>query len=134
MEPDDEGEYEPLVGYIALEQAGIAFEQRDNCFVWIEDLPRARQMMRDLEKRKWERWLKVLSVRVNPLLGPDSGLDLHPYYWSVCESEYATDVMFRDAPALAKVYPALGDHAIRRNAVGFQAERHAGCGCCGRTD
>jgi hypothetical protein len=97
-----------------MSKAGIAFEQRDNCFVWIEDLPRAQQMMRDLEKRRWERWLKTLSVRVNPLLGPDSGLDLHPYYWSICESEYATDVMFRDAPALAKAYPALLDHAIQR--------------------
>jgi hypothetical protein len=56
----------------------------------------------------------MLARRVNPRLGPDSGLDLHPYYWSICESEYATDVMFRDAPALAKVYPALLHHAIQR--------------------
>lgn len=97
-----------------MSKAGIAFEQRDNCFVWIENLPRAQQMMRDLEERKWERWLKTLAARVNPLLDPDRGLDLHPYYWSICESEYATDVMFRDAPALAKVYPALLNHAIQR--------------------
>jgi hypothetical protein len=70
-------------------KAGIGFEQRDNCFVWIEDLPRAQQMMQDLEKRKWERWLKVLAGRVNPLLG-------------------------RDTAALQRVYPALVDHAIRR--------------------
>jgi hypothetical protein len=82
--------------------------------VWIEDLPRAQQMMQDLEERKWERWLKSLAARVNPLLGKDSGLDLHPYYWSMSESEYATDVMFRDAPALAKGYPALRNHAIQR--------------------
>ena len=95
-------------------KAGIGFQQRDNCFVWIEDLPRAQQMLADLEARKWERWLTLLAKRVNPLLGQDSGLDLHPYYWSICESEYATDVMFRDAPALAKVYPALLHHAIQR--------------------
>ena len=41
-------------------------------------------------------------------------LDLHPYYWSVSESEYATDVMFRDAQTLARIYPALADHAIKR--------------------
>lgn len=97
-----------------MRRAGIGFEQRDNCFVWIEDLPRAQQMLRDLEERKWERWLRMLSVRVNPLLGPDSGLDLHPYYWSICESEYATDVMFREAAALRRVYPALLHHAIER--------------------
>jgi hypothetical protein len=97
-----------------MSKAGIGFEQRDNCFVWIEDVPRAQQMLADLEKRKWERWLQVLARRVNPLLGHDSGLDLHPYYWSIAESEYATDVMFRDAPTLAKVYPALLNHAIQR--------------------
>ncbi len=97
-----------------MSKAGIGFEQRDNCFVWIEDLPRAQQMMQDLEERHWERWLKALALRVNPLLGKDSGLDLHPYYWSLSESEYATDVMFRDTAALQRVYPALVDHAIRR--------------------
>jgi hypothetical protein len=66
------------------------------------------------EERRGERWLKTLATRVNPLLGPGRGLDLHPYYWSICESEYATDVMFRDAPALAKVYPALRNHAIQQ--------------------
>jgi hypothetical protein len=97
-----------------MSKAGISFEQRDNCFVWIEDLPRAQQMMQDLEERHWERWLKALATRVNPLLGKDSGLDLHPYYWSLSESEYATDVLFRDTAALQRVYPALVDHAIRR--------------------
>jgi hypothetical protein len=97
-----------------MSKAGIAFEQRDNCFVWIEDVKRAQQMLSDLESRKWERWLKMLSARVNPLVGNRGGLDLYPYYWSVSESEYATDVMFRDAPALARVYPALIDHAIKR--------------------
>lgn len=97
-----------------LRQAGIGFEQRDNCFVWIEDLTRAQQMLSDLEGRNWEHWLKGLAGRINPLLGKKSGLDLHPYYWSVSESEYATDVLFRDSQALARVYPALVDHAIKR--------------------
>ena len=97
-----------------MSQAGIAFEQRDNCFVWIEDVERAQEMLAGLEDRKWERWLKSLSARVNPLLGRGSGLDLHPYYWSVSESEYATDVMFKNTKALARVYPTLLDHAIKR--------------------
>jgi len=97
-----------------MRKAGIGFEQRDNCFVWIQDVERAQQMLADLEGRKWERWLQSLACRVNPLLGKAGGLDLHPYYWSVSESEYATDVLFRDAAALGRVYPALADHAIKR--------------------
>src|SRR5256885_10963869 len=53
--------------------------------------------------RKWDRLLSALARRVNPLPGPRrrGGLDLHGYYWSMRESEYATDVMFKDAAALA---------------------------------
>lgn len=95
-------------------RAGMGFEQRDNCFVRIDDLPRAQRMMRELEGRKWERLLNALARRVNPLPGPRSRLRLRGYYWSIRESEYATDVMFKDAAALARVYPALVDHAIKR--------------------
>jgi hypothetical protein len=94
-----------------MAKAGIGFEQRDNCFVRIDDLPRAQKMMHELERRHWERVLGALASRVNPLLGR---LDLRPYYWSIRESEYATDVMFKDEAALEQVYPALADHAIKR--------------------
>jgi hypothetical protein len=97
-----------------MNKAGIGYEQRDNCFTWIEDLPRAQQMMQDLEKRKWERFLNTLAARVNPLLGARGKLELRSYYWSLSESEYATDVMFQDAAALERIYPALTEHAIQR--------------------
>jgi hypothetical protein len=94
-----------------MARAGIGFEQRDNCFVRIDDLPRAQAMLRELEERKWQRVLGALARRVNPLV---RRFDLRPYYWSLRESEYATDVMFRDAAALQRVYPALTDHALKR--------------------
>jgi hypothetical protein len=34
------------------------------------------------------------------------------YYWSCCESEYATDVMFQDPARLAALYPRLVQHAL----------------------
>ena len=97
-----------------MSEAGIGFEQRDNCFTRIDDLARAQRMMHELEGRKWQRLLGALARRVNPLPGPRGGLDLRPYYWSVRESEYATDVIFKDAAALGRVYPALVEHAIKR--------------------
>jgi hypothetical protein len=96
-----------------MAQAGIGYEQRDNCFVRIDDLPAAERMMKELEERRWERVLKAWARRVNPLVGPRSRLRLHPYYWSARESEYATDVMFKDAATLHRIYPALTDHAIQ---------------------
>jgi len=97
-----------------MSKAGIEFEQRDNCFVRIDDLARAQRMMLDLEERKWERLLRSLAKRVNPLIGTRGGLPLHPYYWSIRESEYATDVMFKDTAALQRVYGVLSRHAIEQ--------------------
>jgi hypothetical protein len=94
-----------------MKAAGIGFEQRDNCFTRIDDLPRAQRMMRELEIRKWERLLSALARRINPL---PRELKLYGYYWSIRESEYATDAMFKDAAALQRVYPALLEHAIKR--------------------
>ena len=94
-----------------MRKAGIGFEQRDNCFVRIDDLPRAQAMMDELIGRRWERFLGALAKRVNPL---PTKLDLHGYYWSIRESEVATDVMFKDDASLTKLYPALLDHAIQR--------------------
>jgi hypothetical protein len=96
-----------------MQKAGIGFEQRDNCFVRIDDLPRAPKMLSELETRRWQKMLNALARRVNPLIARSSNLNLNGYYWSIRESEYATDVMFKDAAALARVYPSLVDHAVK---------------------
>lgn len=96
-----------------LDRAGIGYEKRDNCFTRIDDLPRAQRMLDDLESRKWPRFLNRLARQVNPWVVPGNRLSLYGYYWTVRQSEYATDVMFRDAASLEALYPALVDHAIR---------------------
>ena len=52
-----------------LTRAGIGYEQRDNCFTQIDDLPRAQQMLNDLEKRDWAGFLNALARRLNPWVG-----------------------------------------------------------------
>jgi hypothetical protein len=95
-----------------MDRLGIGYQQRDNCFLRIEDLPRAQKILDRLTTRSWPRTLGALARRLNPLLRRDSGLNLFGYYWSVRQSEYATDVMFRDAAALGAVYPRLIEHAM----------------------
>jgi hypothetical protein len=41
------------------------------------------------------------------------------YYWTAAQSEYATDVMFRNRGALERIYPSLVHHAI----MSFGAEQ-----------
>jgi hypothetical protein len=96
-----------------LDRAGIGYQKRDNCFVRIDDVRRAQQMMDELDRRNWSRFLNAYARKVNPWVAPGNALQLFGYYWTVRQSEYATDVMFRDAASLALIYPALTDHAIR---------------------
>lgn len=97
-----------------LKKAGIHFEQSDNCFRRIDDLPRAQTMLDRLTQRRWGSFLNALARRVNPLLDARYGFDQHGYYWTMQQSEYATDVMFRDAAQLQAIYPHLLMHAIQR--------------------
>src|SRR6516165_150247 len=97
-----------------MAKSSIGFEQRDNTFVRIDNLPDAQRMLDALITRQWGRFLKALADRVNPLLSPSSGLSMRSYYWTIAESEYATDVMFRSAADLGAVYPCLIAHALRQ--------------------
>lgn len=95
-----------------LDHAHIGYERHDNCFTRIDDLTQAQQLLDRLTERKWAQWLQPLAARVNPCIRPKAGLNLKPYYWSVRESEYATDVIFHSTNDLAAIYPALLRHAI----------------------
>jgi hypothetical protein len=96
-----------------LDQAGIGYVQRDNCFTWIEDLPRAQQLAHAQLQNHWPLLLQPLIEQCHPhaaQLGRPMALS---YYWSVSESEYATDVMFKSPAALARLYPALVHQGIK---------------------
>ncbi|HKZ78843.1 MAG TPA: hypothetical protein VJ124_11115 [Pyrinomonadaceae bacterium] len=95
-----------------MDRAGITYTQRDNCFTHISDAPRAQKLMDRLTARNWRPFLDALAQKVNPWIHPRTGLDLHGYYWSVRQMEYATDVMFCSSASLAELYPLLLRHAM----------------------
>ncbi len=97
-----------------LDAAGIGYEKRENCFTRIDDMAAAQRMLEELEHRSWVKVLNVLARKVNPILKRKGWLDLQGYYWSAQESEYATDVMFKNAEALKAIYPKLVEHAMRQ--------------------
>ena len=118
-----------------MDQAHIGYEQHDNCFTHVDSVKKAQQIFDRLSERKWVHWLKPLAARVNPCIHPKAGLHLHGYYWSVRESEFATDILFHSSKELAAIYPTLVHHAIehfqtqdvlrflgRRTTVRFEGE------------
>src|SRR3989449_1057631 len=98
----------------AMDREGITYEQKDNCFTRIADLPRAQALLDQLGERRWEKLLTASARRVNPWVGPLAGLHLRGYYWSFRQAEYATDVLFQTAEKLAAIYPALVRQAIEQ--------------------
>ena len=75
------------------------FQQQHNCFTWIEDA--------------------VAGGDGEAGVGEPSDLPGHvashalSYYWTACESEYATDVLFARPKRLAQLYPRLVHHGIK---------------------
>lgn len=95
-----------------MDRTGLGYERRDNCFARIDDVDKAQKLMdRQLEIA----WPKEL-VRIARLLNPAHGRIFKgtpiDYYWSVYQSEWATDLMFRDATSLAELYRPLVLHGI----------------------
>jgi hypothetical protein len=78
----------------------------------VDDPARAQRLLDQLTTRRWARLLRRLAERVNPLVRRATGLSLRSYYWSLQESEFATDVLFQTPADLAAIYPALARHAI----------------------
>lgn len=96
-----------------MDQAGIGYRQRDNCFTWIEDCTAAQKLLDEQLRSNWAALMNSFLEMAHPLHGeitaPMAGLS---YYWSASQSEYATDVLFESAKELEKLYPKFLRHAI----------------------
>ena len=97
-----------------LDRAGIGYEKRENCFTRIDNVDRAQRLMDKL--KRGIRWAKVLRGIVRRWLTvKGQGLpDVGRYYWTIRQSEWATDVMFKDPASLAAIYPRLCRYAIEQ--------------------
>ena len=100
-----------------LDQAGVGYLRRDNCFVRIDDFVRAQQLADRQPRIAWPGQLERLLRRVHPLHGELWGQEPLAYYWTSEQTEWATDIAFRDATTLAELYPQL----IRRGIDTFQS-------------
>lgn len=92
-----------------MDKEGLSYERRDNCFASLQDPTRAQELADSMLDTSWVKVCNHFAKLVNPLLRDI--LDTSNYYWTVRQGEYATDIMFRDAKALAEVYPHLVHHA-----------------------
>src|SRR5438093_4033849 len=95
-----------------MDQTKLCYQREDNCFPWIGDMSRAQALMDQQHRTNWPVLLRPLVQMCHPLHAEITRPIERDYYWTAAESEYATDVMFRDRAALARIYPALVHHAV----------------------
>jgi hypothetical protein len=96
-----------------LDAGGIGYRRQDNCFLELADLRRAQELCDAQLRTRWQGVFNTLIERVHPThrklvyRGQPVG-----YYWSLEQSEWATDVMFRSPQDLADLYPHLLRHGL----------------------
>jgi hypothetical protein len=84
-----------------LDKNGIDYRRHDNCFTSIGEVAKAQHLMNRQLRISWPKALERIRQQLNPLHGQMfRGLGVS-YYWSIYQSEWATDVMFEKASDLA---------------------------------
>jgi hypothetical protein len=96
-----------------LDRLGIGYQRRENCLLHVDELKEVQRVFHRQLKTNWSSTFDTFADLVHPLR-----TEIYPelwspqYYWSLDESEWATDVMFTSPAALATVYPHLVQHAM----------------------
>jgi hypothetical protein len=96
-----------------MDAAGLGYRRADNCFIELADPARAQALADAQHQTNWLELLNGLLTSAHPLrqeiLNPFPNLF---YYWSVTQSEYATDLLFTEEADLARIYRAFVIHGL----------------------
>jgi len=96
-----------------MTRLGMRYQQQDNCFTWIEEVEKAQRLLDEQLNTRWTVELEKLVLENHPTYRAICRPIALSYYWTACESEYATDVMFAREQRLAQLYPRLVHHGIK---------------------
>jgi hypothetical protein len=96
----------------AMDAAGLHYVQRDNCFTWLEHPELAQWLMDRQVQAAWPELLSGIARSLNPQHAAMFQAFPVEYYWSTYQSEWATDILFRNTPSLARLYPRLVQHGL----------------------
>lgn len=114
-----------------MDHNGIRYRRDDNCFPWIDDVAKAQRLMNRQLRISWPKALARVARQLNPAHSRMFRGFWARYYWSIFQSEWATDMMFRKASDIAAIYPALVLHGIQTFSSGdvmrFLGRKVHGC-------
>ena len=95
-----------------MDAARLRYQRRDNTFSWLEDVAQAQALFDQQLQANWPSLLDPLAAELNPVHSELFAPHVMRYHWSVRDSEWASDIMFKSRAALEKVYPQLVRYAL----------------------
>lgn len=95
-----------------MDGEGVAYERHDNSFPFITDFAKAQSLMDEMLALNWPTQLGRFARMLNPAHEAMFPRFTVSYYWTMHQSEWATDVCFASPGALAAIYPQLAWGAI----------------------
>jgi hypothetical protein len=97
-----------------LKQRDIACKMSDNAFVHIDDYAAANQLANKFDVEILHQRLDEFAQQYCPVVVdlnastlPSVAAQRLTYYWSIMQSEYATDLVFKSRDTLQAFYPHL---------------------------
>jgi hypothetical protein len=87
-----------------LDAAGLSYRRHENCVSWVEDPDHCQQLLDDQLRVDWPSALNEIQRWVHPSHPELLGRYPVNYYWSLTQSEWATDVLFSDRAELRRRY------------------------------
>jgi hypothetical protein len=94
-----------------LQKEGLRYRRYDNKVTWVDDLPRAQQLLDAQLQENWPQRLEAIRRLIHPSHPDHLGIPLD-YYWSVFQSEWASDFLFHRPEDVERVHTPLVRHAL----------------------
>lgn len=88
----------------SLDAAKVPYRRYDNCLTWVKDFAQAQALLDEQLRVNWSSLLDEVRGLVHPAHPQLLGQYRADYYWSLVQSEWATDVVFADRGALKSRY------------------------------
>jgi len=95
-----------------LDEANIAYQKDDNCFTWISDLITAQEIAADYYIPQLHALFDQLAEEYVPILKQLRQKWNLSYHWSIKQSEYAKDIMFKSQHILDILYKQLLQYSV----------------------
>jgi hypothetical protein len=95
-----------------LHKEGLNYRRYDNKVTWVDDLPRAQQLLDAQLQENWPERLEAIRRLIHPCHPEILGRVPLDYYWSVFQSEWASDFLFHRPQDVERVHSQLVRHAL----------------------